>query len=276
MPYDAIESVFVAVPDLDACQPYERLGLRLSPAREGRRTLHVGGPASLFAVRFLADPGGDGPLAPPLRHALAAGRSVSAVGLRVSDLDAILGRLEAEGLRATRSRDGEDDRAWLPLHDRAGTDLVLVRHARPAEERHAEAVRAGLLAHALPLKRLDHLAAVAHDLDEKTRFWDDVLGVSVAGEVTTPALVIRQLRVGDAVLELLGPASPDSPLLKRPPGLVGMASWEVADLDEAVRLARAAGFTVADAAAGPLPGTRIATIQGAELAGVNMQLLEYV
>jgi hypothetical protein len=106
MPYDAIDSLFVAVPDLDACQLYERLGLRLSPARDGRRTLHVGGPANLFAVHVLAAAGPDGPLARPLRRALAAGRSLFAVALRVADLGATLGRLETEGLRATRSCDG--------------------------------------------------------------------------------------------------------------------------------------------------------------------------
>jgi hypothetical protein len=55
-----------------------------------------------------------------------------------------------------------------------------------------------------------------------------------------------------------------------------MASWEVDDLDSAVRRARGAGFTVADPAPGPLPGTRIATIQGAEVTGVNLQLLQYI
>jgi catechol 2,3-dioxygenase-like lactoylglutathione lyase family enzyme len=158
--------------------------------------------------------------------------------------------------------------AWLPLSDQAGTDLVLVRHAT--------AVQAGLLDHAFPLRRLDHLAVVAHDLEGRTRFWAEVLGVPVAGEVVTPAMVIRQLRVGDGVLELLGPASPDGPLRQRPPGLVSMASWEVPDLDAAVAQAWAAGFSVPDPAAGVLPGTRVATVPGAELAGVNLQMLQYV
>jgi hypothetical protein len=55
-----------------------------------------------------------------------------------------------------------------------------------------------------------------------------------------------------------------------------MASWEVADLEGAVRQARDAGFAASDPATGPLPGTRIGTVQGGELAGVNMQLLQYV
>src|SRR5262249_11350672 len=134
------------------------------------------------------------------------------------------------------------------------------------------AAAAGPPGHSFPLRRLDHLAVVTHDLEARTRFWADVLGVAVAGEVATPATVIRQLRLGDAVLELLGPAAPDSPVWKRPAGLVGTASWEVADLDAAVAQARAAGFGVTDSATGVLPGTRVATDQGTELAGVNMQL----
>jgi hypothetical protein len=44
----------------------------------------------------------------------------------------------------------------------------------------------------------------------------------------------------------------------------------------AVAQARAAGFGVTEPATGVLPGTRVATVEGTELAGVNMQLLQYV
>jgi catechol 2,3-dioxygenase-like lactoylglutathione lyase family enzyme len=276
MLYHAIDSVYLAARDLDAaCRPYERLGLRLSPPAAGRRTLHVGGPTNLFAVHFLADADPGSLFAAPLRQAIDTGRSLFAVALRVADLDETTAALAGRGLRVTRGRDGDADLGWLPLHGQTGVDRVLVRHDRPVQERHAAAVRAGLLEHTFPLKRLDHLAVVTHDLGVLTRFWADVLGVPVAGEVTTPTMVIRQLRIGDAVLELLGPAAADSPLRQRQPGLVGMASWEVEQLEAAVAKARTAGFTVTDPAAGPLPGTRIATVQGAELAGVNMQLLAY-
>jgi catechol 2,3-dioxygenase-like lactoylglutathione lyase family enzyme len=271
-----IDSVYLAVADLEAAsRPYERLGLKLSPSEVGR-LFHVGGPASLIAFHFLADAGMDSPLFPPLRQALGAGRSLFAVALRVADLEATLNRLESKGIQATTLRSSDQHLAWLPLHEQAGTDLVLVQHAQSTDDRHAQATCSGLLDHSFPLKQLDHLATVTPDLETKTRFWVDVLGLSVTGEVTTPMMVIRQLRIGDAVLELLGPASPDSPLWKRPPGLVGMASWEVEDLDAVVAQARAAGFSVPDPAVGVLPGTRIATIPAAELAGVNMQLLEYV
>lgn len=277
MIFDAIDSVFLAAADLDtACRPYERLGLCLGPCPAGRRTLLVGGPENLFAARFLSEVADDSPLAGPLREARAAGRGLFAVGLGVADLGAALAALAARGVEATAFRDGACQMAWLPLHDRAGTDLVLVRHERPVRDRHADALRDGLLAPSFPLKRLDHLAAVTPDLEARTRFWSDILGVPVAGEVATPTMLIRQLRIGDAVLELLGPASADSPLWKRPPGLVSMVSWETEQLDAVAERARAAGFTVPAPAAGVLPGTRTATVPGAELAGVNMQLLEYV
>ncbi len=94
-------------------------------------------------------------------------------------------RQASHDLHATLFRDGNTDLAGLPLHEQAGTDLVLVRHDRSVPERHAAAGQAELLEHAFPLHRLDHLAVVTHDLDVKTRFWEEVLGVPVAEEVGT-------------------------------------------------------------------------------------------
>src|SRR4051794_36112048 len=114
MKIDAIDSVLLAAGDLDAaCRPYERLGLKLSPAQDGRRTLLGGGPAGPFAVHFLAAAPSDGPLAQPLRDAAAAARPLLAVALRVEIGDAALGEVEAKGVRAARFRDGEADAAWL-------------------------------------------------------------------------------------------------------------------------------------------------------------------
>jgi catechol 2,3-dioxygenase-like lactoylglutathione lyase family enzyme len=273
--YEAIDSVYGAILGLDACRPYGHLGLRLSAPQNGSRTLQVGGLTNLFAVHFLTGTSSSALLAGPLRQGLAGGRALFAVALRVADLLGAVRHLASQGIPAVSLRDGDEDLAWLPLHDQAGTDIVLVQDATPVQERHAAALQHGLLGHAFPLRRLDHLAVVTHDLEARTRFWTNVLSVPVVGEVKTPVLIIRQLRLGDAVLELLGPAGSDSPLWQRPPGLVSMASWEVPDLDQAVAQARAAGFTVSDPAVGVLPGTRTATIPGAELAGVNMQLLEY-
>jgi catechol 2,3-dioxygenase-like lactoylglutathione lyase family enzyme len=254
MLYHAIDSVWVACADLHAAtRPYRRLGLVLSPLGEGRLGLLVGEGAARFRLEFVA---GAVPQAPE------SGQPFVAVVLRVGSVRDAVAELAGSGVQATLA----GPLALLGMREKAGTDLALVEGA-PASDAPV---------HGLPLARLDHLAVVAHDLEATCRFWEETLGVPVAGEVTTPALVIRQLRIGAAVLELLGPASADSPLHQRPAGLVGMVSWEVKALDEAVQRAVTAGFTPSPAAPGPLPGTRISTIPASEMAGVNMQLLQYV
>src|SRR5262249_59620453 len=125
----------------------------------------------------------------PVRQALAAGRSLFAVGLGVADFGAAVRHLASQGVQPTTFRDGDNELVWLPLHEQAGTDLVLCGHD-------GLAAAAGPPGHSFPLRRLDHLAVVTHDLEARTRFWADVLGVAVAGEVATPATVIPQLRLG--------------------------------------------------------------------------------
>jgi catechol 2,3-dioxygenase-like lactoylglutathione lyase family enzyme len=231
----------------------------------------VGEGANRFGVELVSP--AEGPLegttlADELRRAVDAKRGLFAVVLRVPDLGPVQAELAAKGLLRTSEEVGGGELYWLPVEDRAGVNLALMQAPALAAAGHGK--------NAFPLKRLDHLAAVAPDLDEKTRFWTDVLGVPLAGEVTTPTMVIRQFRIGDAVLELLAPASADSPLRQRPKGPVSLASVEVTDLAAAVRQAREAGFTVADPAPGPLPGTHIATVPPAELSGLALQLLQYV
>lgn len=261
----AIDTVLQAIPDFAGCSGYERLGIPLTAIDERRRELRIG-PGSNF--RFLLEPDPGSLLHAAWNSARAAGKTSFAVGLRVDDLDAEVRRLAIRGIAALR---GElfpgTPAAYVPIEGKAGANLILV-------PKQASTVCAA--AHSFPLRRLDHLACVAHDLEGMCRFWTDVLDVPVAGEIVAPTMVIRQFRFGDAVLELLGPRGDDSPLHKRLPGLISMASWEVADVDAAVAQARTAGFEVPDAAAGVLPGTRIATIPGTALGGINMQLLQYV
>src|SRR5919206_158865 len=87
-------------------------------------------------------------------------------------------------------------------------------------------------------------------------FGIELLSVPTVGEVVSPTTVVRQLRIGDAMFELLGPATPDSPIRQRPPGLNSMCSFEVDDLSAVVEQVRAAGFEVPDPRVGTLPGTR--------------------
>lgn len=262
-----IDSVFCAATDLPAaCLPYERLGLPPRAVSRDQRTLTVGAGERAVQVHFVSGAGSVPVLHPAVVRARLCQSAFFAVGLRTADLAGEITRLMSRQVPVVFLGSPFLRAAWLPIQDQAGTDLVLLA----ASLDHSPA------ANTFPLRRLDHLAAVTKDLDAKTRYWTDVLGIAPAGEVVTPTLVIRQFRLGDAVLELLGPASADSPIHQRAPGLISMASWQVDDLAQTAALARNAGFTPSDPAPGPLPGTRISTIPGTELSGVNMQLLEYV
>jgi catechol 2,3-dioxygenase-like lactoylglutathione lyase family enzyme len=278
MLFTAIDRVLLPVADLcTASAPFARLGLHMGasvshPSYDARGLAwSVGGGANHFSVELVSPD--EGPtegitLADELRRAVNAKRGLFAVVLRVPDLGPVQGELAAKGLLHSSEEVGGGELYWLPVEGQAGVNLALMQPQALAPP--------GAGKNTFPLKRLDHLAAVAPDLGAKTRFWTDVLGVPLAGEVTTPTMVIRQFRIGDAILELLAPASADSPLHQRPPGPVSLASFEVPDLAAAVRQARSAGFTVTDPAPGPLPGTHIATIPPAELIGLTLQLLQYV
>ena len=283
---EGIARVILPVSSLEnACAPFERLGLVVSPERRppgqgfSLRSLAVGGPGNLFDVEILCpDAGGDTTSAQG-QHGLED-RGLSAIVLRVADMSAALAALAERGIRAT-SRAIYDaaghkrlDLAILPELPDAAPRVRLMQPALTDDQRLAEYL--GGRSHAICLKRLDHLAAVAPDLERSCHFWDDVLGVPTVGEVVSPTTVVRQLRIGDAILELLGPASPDSPIRQRPPGLSSSCSFEVHDLAAAVAHARAAGFNVADPRIGTLPGTIVSTLSAAEMSGLNVQLLQYV
>ncbi len=278
MHFSAIDRVLLPVAELStASAPFARLGLDMGacephPGYDAHSVVwSVGAGANRFSLELVSPD--EGPtegitLADELRRAVDAKRGLFAVVLRVPDLGPVQRDLAVAGLLRSSEEVGGGELYWLPVEAQAGVNLALVQSPGPCA---ADSGR-----NTFPLKRLDHLAAVAPDLDEKTRFWTDVLGVPLAGEVKTPAMRIRQFRIGDAILELLAPASADSPLHQRPPGPVSLVSVEVPDLAAAVAQARAAKFTVADPAPGPLPGTHIATIPPGELSGLALQLLQFV
>lgn len=250
MLFTAIRAVYLGVPDLEvAVDPYRRLGLHIL-ARPESRVITIGGPTNLVEIRLVED---------------SARAGLFAIGMETADLEGVLSACDRHEIAFTRLAEQEPS-ARLHLHDTGGADVIL-RQGSPSHVQH----------HAFPLLRLDHLAAITPDLEVPSRVWTEVLGVPIVGEVQVadPPMTIRQLGIGDAILELLGDPTTSGPLRQRPPGLISMASWEVDDLEGVVTLARAAGFTVSDPVVGALPGTRIATIPGEELAGLRMQLLQY-
>lgn len=285
-----IDHVIAATADLEvAAARWEALGLRLTPAmrHDGssteNRVFFVGGLASEFYVELLAvhdralarregradlvaavDRGGPYRLMLEVASADEAARELVGHGISVSS-------------REVRRDDGSligtvvEPRADTP----AGCPFALIEYEGGGEQRRVRHHGAGLFEHDLPLRRLDHLAVIAGDVEGPCWFWHDVLGVDVSGQVSGRGLDIRQLRIGDATLELIGPSGPDSPVVQRPPGLAPVAAFEVSALDDVVEQARQRGFELPDGAPGVLPNSRVSTISADQLGGLALQLIEF-
>jgi methylmalonyl-CoA/ethylmalonyl-CoA epimerase len=275
--YEAIEYAVARVPSPDeAAAPFERLGLRVAPLQKPRemeigfRVLSVGGQDNLFGVEFFGD------------ASAPAGAGFEGLILRVPDVFHAARELEARGVRSYTQTftDVRGDLiahlAVLDVKEQAATTLALIQFLQTPAERHATLDAGGLLSHGLPLKRFDHIATFTPNLAAATAFWTDVLGIPQSGRVPTATMTINQMRIGDAIVELIGPAGADSPMASRPPGLGNNAAFEVPDIDAAVAHARAAGFSAPDPRPGPLPGTRVSTVPANELGGIALQMLQYV
>lgn len=290
---ERIDHIVAVAPDLRAAAAcHERLGLVLTPesrlAETGavNRACFVGGRSSYTYLELLSVADAAAARRAGRGHyieAMERGGGAVALTFGVSGIEAASASLHGRGYAAPVEHIHAADRRHVCDVAQVDTGgalpfaVSLVQYPETWDARYDRSLAAGRFAHTFPLKRLDHLAAVAPDLEAATRFWSDVLGVPVSGEIRAGAMIIRQLKIGDAILELLGPASPESPFAGRPAALASMAAWEVSgSLDHAVALARERGFTVSNPEPGVLPGTRRASLPAAELGGVGMQLLEYV
>ena len=285
----SLDHVVVPVSSLaEASKPFEKLGLSLTPqaAHQGigteNRAFFVGSGED-FYVELLGIRDRD--------EAERAGRTlyldridsgIARLMLEVTGIADVVGTLAARGIKTevgqVTGSDGRKICDVAPIDGVAtlGFAVGLVEYGEEPAARHSRRAAAGRFNHTFPLNRLDHLAAVTPDLEGATKFWTDVLEVPVFGEVRGPGMIIRQMKLGDAIFELLGPDGPESRLHSRPAGIASMCAFEVPNLVEAIGAARALGFTPNDPTNGILPGTRVATIPAAELSGVGMQLLEYV
>ena len=260
MPYEAIDhlSQVPSNPEQTA-GALAKIGWNTVACPEGT-AVSFGGPANLFQIWN--------------RSAEKASDGAIEIGIRVTGLAALTEQLRGRGL-ASQTATWRDESgnaiaevAHLDTLATAGVGLRLVEWHIPTQDRIGVANAS--------VKRMDHLALITHDLEAKSAIWENVLGIPRFGEITTAALVIRQYKIGDAIVELLGPANAESMLWQRAPGPAPMFSVEVADLDQLVAFAQSVGFTAPAAAIGALPGTRTSTIPLGETGGLNWQLLDYV
>ena len=133
------------------------------------------------------------------------------------------------------------------------------------------------------MKGIDHIAIAVPNLEEASRFYQDVLGLHWAGVEALPEQKVRIAMFhagapGGAQIELLEPMSPDSPVAKflkeRGPGIHHIC-LEVDDLEAEMARLRSRGTALVDnkpRSGGH--GTRIAFVHPRAAGGVLIELRE--
>jgi len=130
------------------------------------------------------------------------------------------------------------------------------------------------------VKGVDHIAVAVRDLEESSRFYREVLGLTGAGEETVAEQKVKVgfFSAGATRIELLAPTDSDSPVAKfletRGPGLHHVC-LEVEDLDAELERLRRAGvaFTAEQPRLGS-HGSRIAFIHPRSSGGALIELCE--
>jgi methylmalonyl-CoA/ethylmalonyl-CoA epimerase len=128
---------------------------------------------------------------------------------------------------------------------------------------------------------IDHLGIAVHNLDEAITPYR-LLGLDVVGDdelIVSQHVKVRALRVGESLLELLEPTSPESPIAgfleKRGPGLHHVA-LRVQDLQAEIQrlLKQDARFISTEPRAGRA-GTKVVFLHPKWANGVLVELVEH-
>lgn len=126
--------------------------------------------------------------------------------------------------------------------------------------------------------RIAHIGVAVPDLDVALAFYRDVLGLVPHPPETADGATIVSLPFGESEVELLCPATPESPvarfLAKRGPGIHHIC-YRVSDLDAAMERCRRAGYQLVDETPRQgAAGRRIAFIHPKSTAGILLELTE--
>ena len=130
------------------------------------------------------------------------------------------------------------------------------------------------------IKRIDHIAIAVNDIDDVARFYTDTLKLDLSGVevVTGQKAKVGFLKIGESNIELVQPASDDSPLVKfletRGPGIHHIC-LEVDDIQGEVEELKKRGARMIDEK--PRPGahkTQVAFIHPKSSGGVLIELNE--
>ena len=131
-------------------------------------------------------------------------------------------------------------------------------------------------------KGFDHLAAMVNNIEDSAADWESTLNLELTAKINADefGIMIGQIPCGEAVMELVQPANPDSPLASRiieqGEHAGSMVAIEVEDIDKEISRYRDAGYTDSEKPGGPIPGTtKRALIPADEAFGLEIQLLTY-
>ena len=130
------------------------------------------------------------------------------------------------------------------------------------------------------LKKIHHVAVAVDNLDEAAKFYQNVLGLDLAGVevVSAQKTKVGFFKIGGSNIELVQPAEPDSPLdkfLKTKGQGIHHLCFEVDDIEAEIKLLLEKGATMIDHE--PRPGahnSRVAFIHPKSSSGVLIELVE--
>jgi len=132
------------------------------------------------------------------------------------------------------------------------------------------------------LRRIDHVGIAVADLDEAIDFYARVFGLRCVHQETNTDQGVREamlaLDPGGAMIQLLAPTSPDSPIAKfldrSGPGIQQLA-YTVDDVEAAAAALRAQGLRVLfDEPRTGTAGSRVNFVHPKDAGGVLVELVE--
>ena len=130
------------------------------------------------------------------------------------------------------------------------------------------------------LKKINHIAIAVNNIEEATKFYQEVMGLTLSGVevVTAQKTKVGFFKIGESNIELVQPAEPASPLVKfletKGQGIHHIC-YEVEDVEAEVKAYLDKGATLIDQK--PRPGahnTKVAFIHPKSSSGVLIELCE--
>lgn len=282
-----LDHLVIAVRDLDAATAsYDRL-LGRAPSWHGRHPTY--GTANVLYgldngyLELLAPDaaGADSPWQQALRRKLdETGEGIYALALGTGDIDASVAAARACGLDVTDPAPGDGvdaetgaERRWrnarIDAKGTRGLVAFFIQHDSPPDALPAARATAEGGGH---VTAFDHIVVASSHIDETKRLWQETLGLDHRLTIDAPnGRRLDFLRMGDAVLELVGEAEPERP---GPRDLFWGVAYRVDSVERTVTRLRAQGVDVSDARAGNAPGTVVADLKPGFSHDVRTLLIE--